>query len=95
MNGVHANNLKEIFHNAQKTSREIMRDLKNTFGNEKIDYEANEQNTEIIINNSSYERIHDVINKYASDNNITLDSLNMIISVTELDNVIVIRLKYA
>ena len=31
MNGVHANNLKEIFHNAQKTSREIMRDLKNTF----------------------------------------------------------------
>ena len=56
--------LKEVFQKAQKASRKIMVGLKEKLSEEKIDHEINELQTEIIIKNSSYEKIQEIVGRF-------------------------------
>ena len=87
--------LKEVFHEMKKVSHKIIDELADLLAEHECAYEINEPRTEIIIKNTSLKKINKIIDDYTSSSSLLNEYINIILSVTQLDKVVVVRLKYA
>lgn len=95
MKPMQQDSLREAFQKTKNHSSEILEGLLTKLNDNNISYQTNSKRTEIIINDATYDTVKPIVEEYRESSPLLSDLLNIVISVNNVGDTTVIRLKYA